>query len=297
MAEKEKVEETAVKTGSDWYENARREWNERYGDYIASARAWRRTAIAAMLVAAIAVGGIVWIGAQSKLVPYIVEINKQGVALAAQPAEQANNVQDQTRIVKAVLARWIVDLRTVTPDVNLEKSALSEVYAHLNRNDPAEAEVNGFFSKNNPILIHLILIFLRTSLAFFTFETLIYVRRNPQLDLLPEVPASSRALFFRRLRFRRCRYFSLHIFCFFRRCCCFLVRFGLYHSPIRHYPITPAWRYLGADIEDPVLEIEDLSPVYGGRSGYKDQHIPRLDNLLRCVVFNRRRKPRALIGR
>ena len=150
MAEKEEVKETAVKPGSDWYENARREWNERYGDYIASARAWRRTAIAAMLVAAIAVGGIVWIGAQSKLVPYIVEINKQGVALAAQPAEQANNVKDQTRIVKAVLARWIVDLRTVTPDVNLEKSALSEVYAHLNRNDPAEAEVNGFFSKNNP---------------------------------------------------------------------------------------------------------------------------------------------------
>ena len=90
MAENEEVKETARMAGSDWYENARREWNERYGGYIARARAWRLTAMAALVVAAIAVTGIGWIGAQSKLVPYIVQIDKEGVAVAVQPAEQAN---------------------------------------------------------------------------------------------------------------------------------------------------------------------------------------------------------------
>lgn len=150
MAENEEVKETARTAGSDWYENARREWNERYGGYIARARAWRLTAMAALVVAAIAVTGIGWIGAQSKLVPYIVQIDKEGVAVAVQPAEQAKGVKDQDRIMKALLGRWIVDLRTVTPDVNLEKSAIHEVYAHLDRDDPAETEISSYYTNNNP---------------------------------------------------------------------------------------------------------------------------------------------------
>lgn len=150
MAEREEGKEAGQKSGNEWYLNARREWNERYGDYIARARAWRRAAMAALLVAAIAVGGLVWIGSQSKIVPYIVQIDKEGVAVAVQPATEARGIQDQDRIVKAILARWIVDLRTVTPDVHLEESAIKTVYAHLNRNEPAEGEVNGYFSHNNP---------------------------------------------------------------------------------------------------------------------------------------------------
>ena len=38
----------------------RREWNERYGDYIAQANNWRLIAIAALGVAAVAVAGNVW---------------------------------------------------------------------------------------------------------------------------------------------------------------------------------------------------------------------------------------------
>ncbi|MGC8494202.1 MAG: VirB8/TrbF family protein [Syntrophobacteraceae bacterium] len=118
--------------------------------YIAREKAWRRTAITALAVAAIAVAGVVWLGGQSKIIPYIVQIDKEGVAVAVQPAEEGRGIQDQDRVVKAILARWIVDLRTVTPDVHLEKSAIQEVYAHLNQNDPAEAEINGYFTDHNP---------------------------------------------------------------------------------------------------------------------------------------------------
>src|SRR2546423_586010 len=55
------------------YIAARAEWNERYGSYIAQAYAWRLTALASLGVAFLAVAGVVWIGAQNRVVPYVVE--------------------------------------------------------------------------------------------------------------------------------------------------------------------------------------------------------------------------------
>ncbi len=64
------------------YLAARREWNERYGDYIAQANNWRLIAIAALGVAAVAVAGNVWQSSQSRVQPFIVEVDKLGDALA-----------------------------------------------------------------------------------------------------------------------------------------------------------------------------------------------------------------------
>ena len=62
------------------YLSARREWNERYGDYIARARSWRWAAFGAIAVALALAIGVVWQGAQSKVVPYVVEVDKLGDA-------------------------------------------------------------------------------------------------------------------------------------------------------------------------------------------------------------------------
>ena len=64
------------------YLNARREWDERYGDALARAKSWRYAAIGALAVAAIAVTGVVFIGAQSKIKPYVVAIDKMGNPVA-----------------------------------------------------------------------------------------------------------------------------------------------------------------------------------------------------------------------
>ncbi|WP_276709048.1 VirB8/TrbF family protein [Thiomonas arsenitoxydans] len=42
------------------YLNARREWDERYGDALARAKTWRLAAFASLAVAAIAVAGITY---------------------------------------------------------------------------------------------------------------------------------------------------------------------------------------------------------------------------------------------
>ncbi|WP_297505203.1 VirB8/TrbF family protein, partial [Ferrovum sp.] len=54
---------------SNPYLNAKREWDERYGDQIARAKSWRAAAFASLAVAGIAVVGITIIGSQSKIKP------------------------------------------------------------------------------------------------------------------------------------------------------------------------------------------------------------------------------------
>ena len=69
------------------YLSARREWNERYGDYIARARNWRSAAFAALAISAVLALGVVWEAAQSKVVPYVVEVDKLGDAIAVARAD------------------------------------------------------------------------------------------------------------------------------------------------------------------------------------------------------------------
>jgi type IV secretion system protein TrbF len=109
------------------YLSARREWNERYGDYIARARSWRWAAFTALAVSLVLAVGVVWQGAQSKVVPYVVEVDKLGDAVAVARADRATPAD--VRVIKAQLAAWIVDVRSVSSDPLAQKAALSRSYA------------------------------------------------------------------------------------------------------------------------------------------------------------------------
>jgi type IV secretion system protein TrbF len=109
------------------YLSARREWNERYGDYIARARNWRGVAFAARAISGVLAIGVVWQAAQSKVVPYVVEVDKLGDAVPVARADRATATD--ARVVKAQLAAWIVDVRSVSSDPTAEKSALTLTYA------------------------------------------------------------------------------------------------------------------------------------------------------------------------
>jgi type IV secretory pathway TrbF-like protein len=109
------------------YLSARREWNERYGDYIARAHNWRRAAFAALTISAILAVGVVWQAAQSKIVPYVVEVDKLGDAVAVARADRA--APADVRVVKARLATWIADVRAISSDPTAAKTGLSRAYA------------------------------------------------------------------------------------------------------------------------------------------------------------------------
>ena len=130
------------------YLAARREWNERYGSYIAQAHAWRLTALASLAVTFVAVVGVVWIGAQNRVVPYVVQTDKLGDALAISRADIA--APADPRLIRADLARWISDVRTVYFDVAAERAVVNEAYTMVNRNAAAAQQLNDWFSHHDP---------------------------------------------------------------------------------------------------------------------------------------------------
>lgn len=138
---------SAAKPGSP-YMAAREEWNERYGDYIARARNWRAVAFVSSFASLILAGGVVFMSLQTRFVPYIVEVDRDGTAQRVEYASKATPVSPQ--LMKAMLARFVTDWRSVSPDSTLQKAAIMRVYKMLPNGAPALETVNGYFRSNSP---------------------------------------------------------------------------------------------------------------------------------------------------
>jgi type IV secretory pathway TrbF-like protein len=134
--------------GKETYLASRAEWNERYGSYIQQARGWRLAFFMAAAIAIVSVCGVVYIGSQSRLVPYIVEVNQLGDALAAERADVAST--PDTRLIRAQLARWVNDTRTVYLDASAERYIINEAYGMVDRQSAAYADLNTYFRTNDP---------------------------------------------------------------------------------------------------------------------------------------------------
>lgn len=116
------------------YINARRSWNDHVGAVISSRQTWQVVGILSLLIALAGVGGVIYIGSQSKFVPYVVEVDKLGQPMAVAPAQRAGAVDP--RVVHASIATFISDARLVTPDVALQRKAVFRLYSMLSANDP-----------------------------------------------------------------------------------------------------------------------------------------------------------------
>jgi type IV secretory pathway TrbF-like protein len=122
------------------YLTARRTWNDHTASVVAARNMWQLLGILALMIALAGIGGMIHIGSQSKFVPYIVEVDQLGQAVAVAPAQKANEA-DQ-RVIHASVASFISDLRLVTPDVALQRKAVFRIYSMLSGNEPATAKAN-----------------------------------------------------------------------------------------------------------------------------------------------------------
>lgn len=129
------------------YLAARREWNERYGSYIAAARSWRMAAFCALGVAVAAVGGVVYFAGQNKLIPYVVEIQNDRPIQVTFPGRLP---PADPRVIRAQLAQFIKDFRSVTPDPQVQNQAVERLYAYLNPGSAAYMMVNDWMRENIP---------------------------------------------------------------------------------------------------------------------------------------------------
>ena len=130
------------------YLAARREWNERYGSYVAQANAWRVAATLALAIAVLAVGGVVWLGGQNQFVPYVVKVDKLGASIAVDRADQA--LRPDRAVIVAQLARWIVNVRSVYIDAAAQRVFVTDGYAMINSRGDAFGAMNEHMRVHDP---------------------------------------------------------------------------------------------------------------------------------------------------
>jgi type IV secretion system protein TrbF len=91
------------------------------------------------LVAVVAVGGLTYVGSQSKFVPIVYEIDKYHNVLSATKADQ---VADPRPIDYEVAAEAFIGvLRLVTLDFDMQRKASTSIFAYVQPNSPAQTKI------------------------------------------------------------------------------------------------------------------------------------------------------------
>ena len=85
------------------YQKAAQLWDERIGSARVQARNWRLMAFGSLVVSAGLGAGVIWQSAQSRVTPYVVEVDKFGEVRAVGPALPAERCPD--RVVSHPLHR------------------------------------------------------------------------------------------------------------------------------------------------------------------------------------------------
>ena len=94
------------------YLDARREWNAQFGRQVAERNSWRMVALFALLLALLSLGGLLTLGASTKVVPYVAVIDDLGNPIA-QGSATSTGVADP-RVIRAVIGDFFNNFRSVT---------------------------------------------------------------------------------------------------------------------------------------------------------------------------------------
>jgi type IV secretion system protein TrbF len=116
---------------SEFYLQARRGWDERYGDLVLGKRNWQIASAGLMLLSLVLALGIVWMSLRSKAIPYIVEVDKLGYAITIPTALTASNTPATVeRMKRYEIAAFIRNARSVCSDPIVEQNMLNDLLAH-----------------------------------------------------------------------------------------------------------------------------------------------------------------------
>jgi type IV secretion system protein VirB5 len=96
------------------YQRAGQLWDERIGSARVQAQSWRMIACGGLALTSAMASALVWQSQQSRVVPYVVEVDRLGEPRAVQPADR--DYQPDDAQIAWHLARFIEHVRTVSLD-------------------------------------------------------------------------------------------------------------------------------------------------------------------------------------
>jgi len=136
------------------YIRGRAAWNDMYGSALDRTRKYRYTCIILASALLISVICISYIGSQSKIQPYVVEVGQGGNILGVAVPAQRNDLS--TKIVQYFIEQFVINLRSITGDNIVEKKNMAEVYASINTSPSSNAlrVVKSYIENNNPFVLN-----------------------------------------------------------------------------------------------------------------------------------------------
>jgi type IV secretory pathway TrbF-like protein len=108
------------------YQRAGQLWDERIGSARVQAQSWRLMAFGCLGLTAALSSGLLWQSLQSRVTPYVVEVDKLGEPRAVSPAEEGYQPSDPQ--IAWFLSRFITDVRSVSLDPVLMRQEWLSAY-------------------------------------------------------------------------------------------------------------------------------------------------------------------------
>ena len=128
------------------YQRAGQLWDERIGSARVQARNWRLVAFGCLGLTGVLIASNVWQSMQSRVAPYVVEVDRLGEARSVAPAIQ--NYQPTDGQIAWHLGRFISNVRSVSTDPVLVKRNWLDAYDFAN--DRAAIFLNDYARMNDP---------------------------------------------------------------------------------------------------------------------------------------------------
>jgi len=108
------------------YQRAGQLWDERIGSARVQARNWRLMAFGSLVLSGGLAGGVLWQSTQSRVTPYVVEVDRLGEARAVTEAEAAYHPTDPQ--IAWHLAKFVRDIRSISLDPVLMRADWLSAY-------------------------------------------------------------------------------------------------------------------------------------------------------------------------
>lgn len=131
------------------YLNARRTWNGHVAGLMSALQVWQVVGITSLMISLASVGGMIYIGSQSKFIPLVFQQDSSGNTVSITRADRIPDAK--TDEYRTAVAQFIEHIRLVTADVDLQRKAVLQTYAFLNAQDPATLKANEYLNANKEV--------------------------------------------------------------------------------------------------------------------------------------------------
>jgi type IV secretory pathway TrbF-like protein len=132
------------------YRRARKEWDDRMGGAVVQARNWRLATLLSLGLVLVSLMGTIYLGAQPKAIPHIVQVDKIGAPTYLGPIGQsAREYQPGDATIKYHLRRFIEETRSISSDPAIVRKNWTDAYTVITAN--AANQLGAYAEHKDPI--------------------------------------------------------------------------------------------------------------------------------------------------